>query len=186
MAAIEADARTRIETARLVLRAPVDSDVEAIVAQLSDPAVTETTARIPHPYGPDDAMGWIADCRLKRDAGSGLGLAIERRADRAFIGTAGIHEIGSGAPAILGYWIGRPYWRQGYATEAARGLLGYVFAVLAVERVHASVYPGNPASLRVLAKLGFRVVGPIREPAPARGGERDAILHEIRADEWRG
>jgi 8-oxo-dGTP diphosphatase len=185
MAAIAADSRTRIETARLVLRAPFDSDVEAIVAQLSDPAVTETTARIPHPYGPDDAMGWIDACRREREAGDGLGLVIERCADHALVGSVGIHLQTMVAPVILGYWIGRPYWRQGYATEAARGLLDHAFAALAVERVHASVYPGNPASLRVLAKLGFRILGPIQEPAPARGGERDAILHEIRADEWR-
>jgi 8-oxo-dGTP diphosphatase len=186
MAAIEADAQIRIETARLVLRAPADSDVEAIVAQLSDPAVTETTARIPHPYGPDDAMGWIDSCRREREAGEGLALVIERRADRALVGSVGIHLQTAVAPVILGYWIGRAHWSQGYATEAAHGLLGHAFAELAVERVHASVYPGNPASLRVLAKLGFRVVGQIREPAPARGGVRDAILHEIRADEWRG
>jgi len=185
MAAIAADAEVRIETARLVLRAPADSDVEAIVAQLSDPVVSATTARIPHPFGPDDAMGWIDKCRHEREAGEGLALIIERRADRALVGAAGIYLQTAVAPVILGYWIGRPYWRQGYATEAARGLLDHAFAALAIERVHASVYPGNPASMRVLAKLGFRVVGPIREPAPARGGMRDAILHEIRADEWR-
>jgi 8-oxo-dGTP diphosphatase len=185
MAAIAADAEVRIETARLVLRAPADADVEAIVAQLSDPVVSATTARIPHPFGPDDAMGWIDKCRHEREAGEGLALIVERRADRALVGAAGIHLLAADVPLILGYWIGRPYWRQGYATEAARGLLGHAFAALAVERVHASVYPGNPSSIRVLAKLGFRVVGPIREPAPARGGARDAILHEIRADEWR-
>jgi RimJ/RimL family protein N-acetyltransferase len=63
------------------------------------------------------------------------------------------------ARADLGYWIGVPFWRHGYATEAVRTMLEYGFATLGLHRIHASHLTRNPASGRVMQKAGMRLEG---------------------------
>jgi RimJ/RimL family protein N-acetyltransferase len=141
-----------LKTARLSLRAPVRSDVANIVALAGDRRVAENTARIPHPYTVADAEGFVASAN--QESGETV-FAIER--DGALIGMCGIDVRRDGAE--LGYWLGVPFWRQGYATEAARALIDYAFAELGHQALQSGARVSNPASRRVLEKCGFQWTG---------------------------
>jgi RimJ/RimL family protein N-acetyltransferase len=141
-----------LKTARLLLRAPVRGDVANIVALAGDRRVAENTARIPHPYTVTDGEGFVASAN---QASGETVFAIER--DGALIGMCGIDMRSDGAE--LGYWLGVPFWRQGYATEAARALIDYAFAELGHQALQSGARVSNPASRRVLEKCGFQWTG---------------------------
>jgi RimJ/RimL family protein N-acetyltransferase len=170
---------------RLILRAPDDRDLDALYTLLQDPVVSAGTTRIPHPYRREDAVRFLADSRRSAQAGDELRLAIERQSDRAFIGVTGFEYDRATQSACLAYWLGRPYWRQGYGSEAVRIMLRHAFSYLELATVKAFVFPENHASLKLLEKAGMRVTGRGLRPAPARGGDREVILHEIPRAEHR-
>lgn len=171
---------TSLETARLRLRPVVPADAPAITPLASEWEVARHTARIPHPYPEGGAGHWIALASGERAEGRGLALAIEERATGRLVGCIGL-ETGDGEDRLeIGYWIGRPFWGQGYATEAAGALTDWVFTVPGVRTVHAGVHLGNPASVRVLEKAGYIRAGRGTHPVPARGGEKEVLIYERR------
>ena len=87
--------------------------------------------------------------------------------------------------AELGYWIGVPYWGQGYATEASRELLRYGFEDLGLHRIFASHFKHNPASGRILVKLGMRYEGCQREHLRKWDRFVDSELYGILRQEWK-
>src|SRR5262245_42514186 len=112
-----------LATERLTLRAPRCDDAKAIAALANDRRIAENTLRIPHPYGLADAESFIA---IANTAGEHTFL-ITRDAD--VLGTCGIARRNGEEPEI-GYWLGVPFWGQGYATEAARALIDHAFGDL--------------------------------------------------------
>jgi RimJ/RimL family protein N-acetyltransferase len=141
-----------LKTDRLVLRAPHPVDALAMAKLLADRRIAINTARIPYPYGVDDAEQFIAAVnRLDGEATFVLTL------DAAPIGVCGV-EPRQGGPEI-GYWIGVSYWGQGFATEAARAVIDHAFGELAHETLQAGARVSNPASRRVLEKCGFQWTG---------------------------
>lgn len=160
-----------IATPRLVLRAPRPADVDAVVDELNDYAVSRWLARAPHPYTRADAEGWVARASEALAAGRDLGLAIVR--EDAPIGAIGLH----GLPDVgeFGYWLGRKWWGRGLATEAARAILAHAFDRLGVEQVRSGVFVGNEASLRLQMRLGFEETGRSRRFALARGEDVEHI-----------
>ena len=97
-------------------------------------------------------------------------------------GGMGIHIDHRHNHAEIGYWLGKPYWGKGYATEAGQALLGYGFETLNLYRIHASHFVGNPASGRVMQKLGMRFEG--LRPGYMRKGDQyyDLVLYGILRD----
>jgi RimJ/RimL family protein N-acetyltransferase len=175
--------RPTLETERLILRPMRRSDVDAIVALAGDEAVAAKTASIPYPLTYRQAEGWL-DRHLREDSGKEVVFAIEHKADRVFLGAIGLMIGGPRQPAPMGYWLGRPFWNQGYMTEAIRRLLDHAFADLEVIAVRAAAYPDNPASMRVQEKAGMTFIGREIEPAPARGGDRVVLVREITRTQW--
>jgi len=169
-----------IETPRLVLRPFAPEDAPAVQLLAGEWEVARFTARIPHPYPDGAAAEWIRG-QVEADDGT---FAIERRDDRALIGAIGYEHEAGGRAAVLGYWIGKPYWGQGYATEALRVLVGHVFDRLDVDEVQTSAVPENRASIRVQEKVGFAYVGVTREPAPARGGDIGVEVRVLTRARW--
>jgi len=141
-----------LKTARLVLRAPSDSDVAAMVALAGDRRVAENTARIPHPYTAADAVG-LLDSINQNGGETVFTIAL----DGALIGMCGLDPRQDSVE--LGYWLGVPFWGRGYATEAARALIDYAFAELRHEVLSSGARVSNPASRRVLEKCGFQWTG---------------------------
>jgi RimJ/RimL family protein N-acetyltransferase len=161
----------RLETRRLWLRWPRLSDVQAIVRLAGEKAVAEMTARIPHPYDPQDAERFVFMARKSNADGQGLQLAITPKGrPNSLIGVVGIGPSPDGGRPHLGFWLGTPAWGQGHATEAARALIDAFFAYGEGSEITASVRVINPASRRVLEKCGFSYQGSGLVELPERGG----------------
>jgi RimJ/RimL family protein N-acetyltransferase len=142
-----------LETERLTLRAPRLEDAKAIAQLANDRRIAENTTRIPHPYRLADAHAFVE--RVNRDGGE---LAFLITLDDEPIGACGLARLGGAAPD-LGYWIGVPYWGNGYATEAARAVIDHTFTALGQQALQAGARVTNPASRRVLEKCGFQWTG---------------------------
>jgi len=134
------------------------------------PEIAEMTLSIPHPYPPGAAEGWISTHAARWEQEEGLDLAIERRDDGVLMGAIGLVVQPEHSRAALGYWIGVPYWGQGYATEAGREVVRYAFDELGLNRVYAFHFTRNPASGRVLQKIGMVYEG-VRRAHTLKGSE---------------
>jgi [ribosomal protein S5]-alanine N-acetyltransferase len=156
----------------------------ALQPLLEDPAIAATTP-FPHPYPPDGAMAYVRESVALRNAGSKYVFAVCTPGGVP-IGMALLKDVDPRkGEAELGYWIGRPYWGLGYATEAAAAALTHAFAELGLESVLAVTLEANPASLRVLAKLGFVEVGRPTWDLPKWPEPRPCISLRLSADAWR-
>jgi RimJ/RimL family protein N-acetyltransferase len=143
-----------LQTARLVLRPPHADDAATLAALANDIRIAQNTTRIPHPYALSDAQAW-----LRRVNGrEGEATYLVTLANGAVIGACGV-ELRDGKSPELGYWIGTPYWGQGYATEAARAVIDHGFAALGCQELQSGARISNPASRRVLEKCGFQWCG---------------------------
>lgn len=85
----------------------------------------------------------------------------------------------------IGWALGSDHWGKGYATEAARGLMGYCFRELALHRIYAVTSSVNPRSWRVMERLGMRREGVLREAELREGRWVDTLYYGILADEWK-
>ncbi|MDE2183885.1 MAG: GNAT family N-acetyltransferase [Alphaproteobacteria bacterium] len=157
----------RLETGRLLLRPPDAGDVSSITAWIGDYDVAKNLASAPHPYREDDAKAFIERMAERLAKGEGYCFSIVRKADNVFMGNCGLNL--SEGRCELGYWLGKPFWGQGYATEAARKVLSFAFHDLKAESVWAGWFHDNPASGRVLEKLGARLDGFEPRTSVARG-----------------
>ena len=163
-------------TSRLLLRPGFPEDAPALAAAIGDRTIARNLAVVPWPYTLRDAEAFLA---RPRDPVLPA-LLIFERTDGAprLVGSCGLGRRPSGA-VELGYWIARPMWGYGFATEAGRALIGIARA-LGLGQLEASHFIDNPASARVLDKLGFESTGLI---APrmncARGEEVPARLMRL-------
>jgi RimJ/RimL family protein N-acetyltransferase len=142
-----------LETERLVLRAPRIEDAKTVAALANDRRIAENTLRIPHPYRYADAMQWIAAANVRPGDETFL---IFRGDD--VVGACGF-DLREGPEPEIGYWLGAPYWGNGYATEAVRALIDHAFTARGHAGLHSGARVSNPASRRVLEKCGFQWSG---------------------------
>jgi len=161
-----------VRTRRLLLRPLVAADAERIADLAGDFAVASMTARIPYPYDARQSLAWITGL----DEGEFV-RGIEYRGE--LIGAVGHFRHDDGAIEI-GYWIGRPWWGRGFATEAARLIVRHGFTTANAERLVCCHFVDNLASERVIAKLGFRRLGTCRAYCEARGREIATVRYEMR------
>jgi RimJ/RimL family protein N-acetyltransferase len=160
----------------LLLRPGFPEDAPALASAIADEAIVRNLATAPWPYRMRDAEAFLASPRDPILPS----LLIFERSDAAprLVGSCGLGRRPSGA-VELGYWIARPFWGRGYATEAGRSLIEIARA-LGLRQLEASHFIDNPASARVLDKLGFESTGLI---APrmncARGTEVPARLMRL-------
>ncbi len=163
-----------IATRRLVLRPLVVGDVRELATEANDPRIAVNLRDgFPAPYSLRDARRFIASVR---DGDPLATLAITR--DGAVIGVIGL------TPGLdvyrlngeIGYWLGVTHWGQGLATEAVGGFVDEVWANTPMERLHADVFSGNPASERVLQKCGFTLESVQRRAVVKQGEIRDLAV----------
>jgi RimJ/RimL family protein N-acetyltransferase len=153
------ETRPTLHTARLRLRAFAPEDAPVVQRLAGDFAVADTTLRIPHPYEDGMAEAWIASLADEYQAGRQVVFAITLTGTAELIGAIGLTIQHEHRRAELGYWIGRPFWGRGYATEAAGAVLAWGFGALELNRIFARHFARNPASGRVLEKIGMRPEG---------------------------
>jgi RimJ/RimL family protein N-acetyltransferase len=160
-------------TERLLLRPGWIQDAPALYEAIADETVVRNLASAPWPYRPKDAEAFLATERKASEPS----MLIFRRTDGApeLVGTIGFGRHPDGG-IEFGYWIARRHWGRGYATEAGRAALAMARDSLRLRRIAAGHFLDNPASGRVLGKLGFRPTGAIaprysvgrREAAPCK------------------
>jgi ribosomal-protein-alanine N-acetyltransferase len=178
------DAPPVLLTDRLRLRPFTAADAAAVRRLAGDFAVADTTLSIPHPYDEGVAEGWVASLPAAFAEGRQAVFGITDRTTGELLGAIGLVLRREHDRAELGYWIGRPLWGRGLATEAARAVLEYGFRTLGLHRIHACHFARNPASGRVLAKIGMHLEGTARAHVMRWGQYEDLVQYGILREEF--
>lgn len=165
-------------TERLLLRPGWAEDAPALAAAIADEGIVRNLATAPWPYRLEDAEAFLA----REHGPEAASFLLFRRTGGApkLVGAAGFAPTPDGETE-LGYWISRPYWGLGYATEGAQAVIDLARDSLRLPRMIAGHFLDNPASSRVLAKLGFKPTGRVR-PRFSAGRGTAAPCRELRLD----
>jgi RimJ/RimL family protein N-acetyltransferase len=153
-----------ITTDRLVLTTPTLAHVPAIARLANNRRIFEVMARLPFPYGEEDARFFIEQIVPSAEEKC---YAITH--DGVFMGIAGLTFAAGKAPE-LGYWLGEPFWGRGYATEAARALVDAARAA-GIPALRSRALVTNAGSRNVLRKAGFTELGEGSEPLGTNKGK---------------
>jgi RimJ/RimL family protein N-acetyltransferase len=157
--------RPDLPTPRLTLRRPGEADITAIVDVCGEPAVAFKLGRVPHPYGEKDVRFFL-DAIVPEE----LVWGIFERDEQALIGMIGLHKIAADPTSLeLGYYLSPDHWGRGLVTEAGVAVTAFGLALAGAAHLCAGYFEDNPASGRVLAKLGFVEVGRSERPCLASG-----------------
>ena len=142
-----------LTTKRLVLRQPHHDDAEDMALLANNFEIAKNLARMPYPYFDADARDFLKKITKRDD--SSCTFAITKADNGRFIGVCGLHDAsGVHEHPYMGYWLGEPYWGQGYATEAASAMIDLYFKTTTRETMMASCMSNNVASRRVIEKCG--------------------------------
>jgi [ribosomal protein S5]-alanine N-acetyltransferase len=163
---------SRMQSKRLKFRMFEPGDASRVAELAGDWDIACMTARIPFPYSEPLAHKWISGIEPDEFV-----RAVDFSGE--LIGAVGYMPAKDGS-AEIGYWIGKPWWGQGFATEAAEALVRYCFGSRRIGRLTCCHFVDNPASARVIAKLGFRLVGPCTAWCEARQAEVETLRYERR------
>lgn len=176
--------RQSIATERLLLRPFTLSDAKDVQRLAGDMSIADTTLNIPHPYEDGAAEEWISSHQEIFDQGKGETFAITTKVDSTLTGAISLMGIIAGHQAELGYWIGKPYWNQGFCTEAAHAVLRYAFHELDLLRVHACHMSRNASSGRIMQKIGMQHEGRRRQHVKKWNVLEDLELYGILRSDW--
>lgn len=171
-----------IKAERLVLRAYELADIGELVPLIGAREVAANLARVPYPYTEQDARNFIGSIKETPDEAR---FAIVLGSDQRLIGGIGLRIDSTHQRAELGYWLGIPYWGNGYATEAARAVMQYGFETLGLHRIWASVFQRNEASAKVLGKIGMQYEGCLRQHVLKWGRFIDLEMYAVLRSEWK-
>ena len=165
-----------LSTSRLILRPFEASDAATVERLAGVREVADTTLNIPHPYPAGGAESWIATHAAQWADGSNVTYAITLETTGELIGAMGLAIAAAHARGEIGYWIGVPYWNSGYCTEAGRAVVTFGFDTLRLHRIQGRHLVRNPASGRVMTKLGMRLEG-IHRDAVRKWDRFEDIAH---------
>jgi RimJ/RimL family protein N-acetyltransferase len=163
----------KIKTQRLTLRPAALADAARVSMLAGDFDVACMTGTIPHPYSEQMAAEWIAGAL---EGEEGVVFMIERQ--EGLIGCTGYRAMAADY-AELGYWIGKPYWGRGYATEAVGALVAHAFDADGFDFLMAGHFADNPASAAVLRKLGFVAQGGELRDCAARSAQMECVTYRL-------
>ena len=166
--------RLDLATDRLILRRPNYSDVDAIVKGVGLWEVARRLARVPYPYGPDDARFF-----LDKIVPAEWVWAVTLRGSDVLLGTIGLTPEAGADTAELGYWLIPAQWGKGIATEAARAVVAFGFKNLGLSVITSGFFEDNPASGRVLHKLGFIETRRVMRPCLAAGASALSVRMKL-------
>jgi RimJ/RimL family protein N-acetyltransferase len=150
----------------------------------SDRDIAANTLFIPHPYEDGVAEEWIKTHPAAFAEGKGIHCAIVLRVAGELCGAIGLTIGNDNDKAALGYWMGKPYWGQGYCTEAARAIVQYGFETIGLHRIYSTHFSNNLASGRVMQKIGMTYEGCLRQHTLKWGNYEDVKLYGILKSDW--
>jgi ribosomal-protein-alanine N-acetyltransferase len=174
-----------LETERLVLRPLTPQDAPALHQLAGRREIADTTISIPHPYSEQQARQWIAGTADLFAQGKVAAFGMQLKREGNLVGAAGLRDIDAEhSLAELGFWVAVEWWGQGYVTEAARAVVAFGFQQLGLNRIYAHHMVRNPASGRVLAKIGMKPEGLLRQRVRKWGVFEDVVLMALLREEW--
>jgi [ribosomal protein S5]-alanine N-acetyltransferase len=175
-----------IETERLLLRPFTSGDAPEVERMAGERRVSEMTLNIPHPYPRGLAADWIASHAPAAAEGTFYSFAVEHKETGALLGAIAITPSARFRRAEIGYWLGMEHWNHGYTTEAARRIVAFGFAQLGLVRIQATCYPRNPASAKVMQKIGMTYEGLLRGYVYKDGIQEDIAMYAMLRSDWYG
>lgn len=173
-----------IKTNRLILRPFIMKDAINVQKLAGEKIIASTTLNIPYPYEDGMAEKWISIHPEQFEKGNLACFAIELHDKKTLIGAVSLSLKQSHERGELGYWIGVPYWGNGYCTEASKEILKYGFCDLRLNRIEAFCMSRNHASIRVLKKIGMSIEGYLRQYVKKWGIFEDYDVYSIIFSEY--
>lgn len=149
------DSFPALHTDRLRLRRPVAGDIPRLVQYANHPQISEMTLNVPHPYREKDAISWINMANEGFEDKNHFVFAICKQTDDQFMGGIGLRLNTRFNHAELGFWIGEPFWNNGYVTEATGKILEFGFERIKLQKIFATHFVNNPASGKVMENNGM-------------------------------
>lgn len=166
-----------IETERLILSQLEEKDIPLIVEYLQHRIYSDLTSNIPYPYTEKDARFWLKMSKEAFENNAGYTFGIRDKEDR-IIGAIGLHDRDDDK-AELGYWIGMPYWSKGLVTEAAKAMIHFGFNQLGVHKIFATHLPHNPASGKIMKKIGMEQEAVLKQEIKKDGEYFDLVMYSV-------
>ena len=169
-----------LTTDRLILRKFKISDAPKVQKLAGLFEIADTTLNIPHPYPDGAAEEWIKSHESGYRKKTSIHFVITLKSTAEIIGVIGLSDIEQQhSRAEMGYWIAIKFWNRGFATEAARAVLDYFFSGLDLQRIFAHHFKRNPASGKVLEKIGMQKEGVLRSHIKKWGKFEDLVVYGI-------
>ena len=173
-----------LRTERLLLRSLRPDDIPALLPLIGARQVAATTLRVPHPYTQEDAEEFLKYSESVWEKSEGARFGVFLREGERLCGGIGLLVNHDHNHAEIGYWIGVPFWGNGYCTEAVSEVLKYGFDHLKLSRIHSNHFSTNPASGRVLRKVRMKHEGTLRRHILKWGEYLDVELYGLLASEY--
>ena len=168
-----------ITTDRLLLRLFEISDAHTVQLLCNSEKIYRNTLFIPYPYTIEHALGWMKTHRDNFAMDKGYEFAITDKSTGELYGAIGLTNDQRYQNGELGYWIGETFWGKGIATEAAKALVEFAFKEKNYHKVHARHFASNPASGRVMEKIGMAREGLLRDQVRKNDRYEDMLYYGI-------
>lgn len=173
-----------LHSVRLLLRHFTRSDAHDVARYVGDKEIAATTLSIPHPYSLEMAVEWIDTHAELYARGESINFAITLADTHQLIGAIGLVLYKEHDRAEMGYWVGKPHWNRGFASEAARSVVDFGFKVWQLERIYAHHFATNPVSGKVMVNAGMQYEGCLRHHIKKWGQYQDLNVYSVLRDEW--
>jgi RimJ/RimL family protein N-acetyltransferase len=180
----------RSKNARIYLKSLGIEDADAVAEKANDYDIAyniDEWGKFPYPYTRTDALAFIESATAAQMSGLGIHFGIRLVKTGEIIGTLGLSQIDmKDKKSNFGYWIGKKFWNNGYATEAGSLIIEYGFGTLHLHRIEAGTFAFNKASVRVLEKLGFKKEGVLRDTAFHKDKFVDGVIYALLDNDYKG
>lgn len=167
----------RIETERLILSQLKEEDIPSVTKYLQNKIFSDLTSNIPYPYTREHAEFWLKISKEAFDENTGYTFAV-RNKEEQIIGAVGLHDRDDDK-AELGYWMGKSFWNKGYITEAALGLIDFGFRELEINKIYATYFLHNPASGRIMEKIGMEKEALLKQHLKKDDEYFDVLMYSV-------
>lgn len=176
---------SNLQTERLILRPFKIEDASRVRELAGDKEVAKTTLGMPHPYPIEAAISWIKSHPKLIENGDAYPLAMVLQEKEQLIGTMTLSVDKQHNRGELGYWVGKDYWGNGYATEAARVIVNFGFETLGLNRIWAKAMSKNVASTMVMKKVGLKLEGTLKQHIYQSEVYEDVVVYGLIKTEYK-
>lgn len=169
-----------LQTERLILDRPTESDLDDFVIHMNScEDFSKNLFNIPFPYTREDAENWLQKCDAGIESGEAYRFSIREKEAGKLIGIIGLHLIKEHQKAELGYWLAKDFWGKGYLPEALKSVLQVGFNDLKLNKIYATHFLHNPASGKVMQKVGMKFEGVLKQEYLHQGKFLDVNRYAI-------